>query len=1024
MKKRFPKFIALLACLGLVNASAATKLVTGFVKREVFLNIPGATVAELTASQKFIDNQPDGVSLLGSFEAPGSSGDNYGQRLSGLLVPPATGSYVFFIASDDESELWLSPDDKPAGKQLVASVQNFTDSREWNKYPDTQNNALAPLSLQAGQPYYIEALMKEGSSGDNLAVGWVLPGQYVDPANPPDGLTNITVIAGSFLGAIVELTNSRVAITSPPTNLTSFTASRALFSIKADGASDLGNQVLYQWRRNGTDIAGSTAAAYLTPELTLADNGARYSCVVSGPGMAVTSTEATLTVLDSQTPRLQIAAAAPPARNVALSWQTSDPGFALQARDILGGTASWTVPSEQPSYEGATAKVTLEANDPSRFFRLKHETVVLESLFPASATPASDLTSPGYELGTVFSAKTPGLIRAIRLYSLPGEFGNHAARIWRNRDNTVVTGPYDIPCLGVEGWVDFDLPKALAVEPDVDYTVSVTTAQDAGKVYPVSANFVPAAGGNDRSLTFPAAAGVFGTQLGARPAQTTQNSFYFRDVVFAAGETPPENLIIWPLDVPVRLGRGGDGNDRELGTVFRSSLAGTITAIRVLATKLEGGDHTATIWRNFDESIIAGPYTLQLGCNGALCGDEWVVYALETPAEIQANTDYTVSVSTGADVSRAYPILNQAFGVAGGNGKHLTYPADAGVFGNLGVRPTQTDAANPSYLRDVVFQPTESIEGESLADGGAVYPGKLSVPNELGTVFQSSVAGSITGIRVYSLSVESGIHKARIWRNSDNTLIGGPYDLTYGGTTGWRTFALPAALTIDPNILYTVTVSTGDDVGKAYPLVPDGFISADSNTKHLSYPAMAGVLTTALGTRPTQAPNGNSYLRDIVFQPAVEGARATIGNTTDGPGRDVITNPGDNGSGAYINGNQFQATADVTLTKIKVSLDNATGEFKCAIYSDQDGLGDRLLAQTQPKSNPTTGWNEFSLLAPLHVKAGDKIWLVVWSNDPQATVHFVPVTGQSPLHWSHVPYAADWPDPIVMETGGGGAVYS
>jgi len=163
MKTHLLKLIVLVTCLGWVNASAATRLVTGVVKREVFLNIPGPTVADLTASRKFIDNQPDGVSLLGAFEAPGSSGESYGQRLSGLLVPPTTGSYVFFIASDDQSELWLSPDDKSANKQLVAGVQNFTDSREWNKYPDTQNNASAPVSLQAGQPYYIEALMKEGS---------------------------------------------------------------------------------------------------------------------------------------------------------------------------------------------------------------------------------------------------------------------------------------------------------------------------------------------------------------------------------------------------------------------------------------------------------------------------------------------------------------------------------------------------------------------------------------------------------------------------------------------------------------------------------------------------------------------------------------------------------------------------------------------------------------------------------------------------------------------------------------------
>src|SRR6185503_3589684 len=149
---------------------------------------------------------------------------------------------------------------------------------------------------------------------------------------------------------------------------------------------------------------------------------------------------------------------------------------------------------------------------------------------------------------------------------------------------------------------------------------------------------------------------------------------------------------------------------------------------------------------------------------------------------------------------------------------------------------------------------------------------------------------------------------------------------------------------------------------------------------------------------------------------------ATIGNTTDATQADVITNPtpgdptGTNGSGAYINGNQFQVTANATLTRIKAKIGNAPGEYKCAIYSNSGGLADRLLAQSQPKSNPTTGWNQFELLAPLKVKAGDLIWLVIWSNDQSATVYYS--VGPGRLRWGAYPYAATWPDPVVMEVNG------
>ncbi|MCI0535519.1 MAG: DUF4082 domain-containing protein [Verrucomicrobiales bacterium] len=1017
--------IVLAASSSILSVHAQPQLVTGFVKREVFLiflNVAGATVADLTGSAKFTGNQPDAVSLLNSFEAPRRGGGEYGQRVSGWLVPPTTGAYVFFVASDNDSELWLSTNQDPANKQLIAGVTGNTASRQWNKYPDTQNNAAAPVALQAGQAYYVEALVKEDTDEDNLAVGWVLPGQTVDPfADPPVGLENVAVIPGSSLGAMVNPANSTVTITMQPAAVKSSPGSSALFWVKAEGTSDLGPHLLYQWKRNGADIAGANASAYLTPELALSDDGTRYSCVVSVPGKAATSPEATLTVANTQAAGLRIAALPSPAAKVAVSWEDTDFGFDLLGASALGSATAWIPVTEQPSYEGTTARVELEAGG-NRFFRLKHEMVVPESLWSADAKPDTDVTgSPGQELGTIFNAKVPGLIRAIRLYSFPGESGVRLARIWRNSDNSVVGGPYEIPSLVGEGWVAFDLPKALAIEAEVDYTVSVSTAQDPGKVYPRSVSVVPAPGSNDRSLRYPAAAGVFSTQLGARPSQTDRNSYYFRDVVFLPGEVPSENVITWALDQPVSLGRGGDEADREFGTIFRSSVAGTITAIRVFGLAAESGAHQATIWRNSDGSVLGGPYELRYGCNGQVCGSVWVLQPLETPLSIEPNTDYTVSVSTGEDFSKAYPFVGQAFGTAGGNGQHLSFPARAGVSGAPGSRPTQTDAANPNYLRDIVFQPTGSSVSENLMGGGAVYAGGLSTPHELGTVFQSSIAGTIKAIRVYSASAEAGAHTARIWRNSDNSLVGGPYPLNYGGTIGWMEFALPAAIAVEPNVHYTISVSTGEDAAKTYPFVPDGFASAGGNTKHLSYPANAGVLSQNLGTRPTQAPNANSYLRDVVFQPAAENARATIGNTTDGTFRDYITDGATTPPTPYINANQFKASADMTITTIKAKIENAPGEYKCAVYTDKSGLGDRLLASTEPKSNPPNGWNDFPLTTPLKLKAGELYWLAIWSNDKDARVYYSSQTGGR-LRWKAYQYG-DWPDPIEMDPNGSEYLY-
>ena len=144
----------------------------GAISREVWTGISGNVVSSipLGAAPNITDTRP-------SFEAPTNWAENYGTRLHGYITAPATGSYTFWIASDDTSELWLSinnPSDDPVNKVNIASVSGHTNPREWTKYPSQKSVA---IGLQAGQRYYVEALQKEGVGGDNLAVGWARPGQ-------------------------------------------------------------------------------------------------------------------------------------------------------------------------------------------------------------------------------------------------------------------------------------------------------------------------------------------------------------------------------------------------------------------------------------------------------------------------------------------------------------------------------------------------------------------------------------------------------------------------------------------------------------------------------------------------------------------------------------------------------------------------------------------------------------------------------------------------------------------------------
>jgi hypothetical protein len=102
----------------------------------------------------------------------------------GYFYPPKTGNYTFYICSDDNSELFLSTDDNPANKLLIAAETAWSGSREYttsdgssslsakrsDQYTGTQWPTGHTITLTQGRPYYIEAIMKQGGGGDNLSV--------------------------------------------------------------------------------------------------------------------------------------------------------------------------------------------------------------------------------------------------------------------------------------------------------------------------------------------------------------------------------------------------------------------------------------------------------------------------------------------------------------------------------------------------------------------------------------------------------------------------------------------------------------------------------------------------------------------------------------------------------------------------------------------------------------------------------------------------------------------------------------
>jgi cysteine-rich repeat protein len=122
-------------------------------------------------------------------------------------------------------------------------------------------------------------------------------GRIVDLDFGPDGSlyvldTNYNE-SGTLLRVVYQPTNQSPTITLHPTNARVGIGQTATFTVSAVGSAPL----TYQWQKNGSDIAGATAASYTLPNIVLADDGATFRCRVTNSFGSITSNPATLTVV-------------------------------------------------------------------------------------------------------------------------------------------------------------------------------------------------------------------------------------------------------------------------------------------------------------------------------------------------------------------------------------------------------------------------------------------------------------------------------------------------------------------------------------------------------------------------------------------------------------------------------------------------------------------------------------------------------------------------------------------------------
>ncbi len=202
--------------------------------------------------------------------------------------------------------------------------------------------------------------------------------------------------------ATLTVVASPPRIDTPPSSASVNDGQTATFAVTASGSRPL----TYQWQRNSVDIAGATAATFVTPATSMADNGAQYAVVVTNARGTTTSAAATLTVLPiaptvtAQPQGVAVVAGQPAGFSVTATgsaplsyqWQRSNDQGATFA-PITGATsASYNLAATALADNGARFRVVVNNGGGSATSDSATLTVTPAPMPPSITTQPQDLT--------------------------------------------------------------------------------------------------------------------------------------------------------------------------------------------------------------------------------------------------------------------------------------------------------------------------------------------------------------------------------------------------------------------------------------------------------------------------------------------------------------------------------------------------------------------------------------------------------------------------------------------------------
>ena len=252
------------------------------------------------------------------------------------------------------------------------------------------------------------------------------------------------------------------------------------------------------------------------------------------------------------------------------------------------------------------------------------------------------------------------------------------------------------------------------------------------------------------------------------------------------------------------------------------------------------------------------------------------------------------NLADGAQVTISGTAADAGGGVVGG--------VEVSTDGGQSWHPA-TGTTSWSYTWTVHGNPTATIEARATDDSGNIGPAATAGINvacpcsiwgtnvtpgtadsgdtqsvEVGVQFRTDTFGTVSGVRFYKSSANTGTHLGNLW-TADGHLLA---QATFTGetATGWQTVTFSKPVPVLPNTVYVASYFApkghyAQDSGYMFPNPspePDGHSSLDSPPLH-ALRSSNGVSNGLYGyggssTFPTSTFNGENYWVDVVFSPS------------------------------------------------------------------------------------------------------------------------------------------------------------